>query len=137
MACPGIYGVHDIVIHNYGPDRYFATAHAEVERDGDRVTVHDQLEAAEAEIERTMPVQLSLHCDPYVSGDERLLVWRRRLENELARLDPHLKSYNLRLMERPPDGSTVLRFYLLIPGIYGWNEERIQKHLEAVLKKYD
>ncbi|MDD3116799.1 MAG: cation diffusion facilitator family transporter [Victivallaceae bacterium] len=62
--CPGISGVHDIIIHNYGPNQYYVTAHAELNCKDDLQTVHDTLEAAENTIALEMPVRLMLHCDP-------------------------------------------------------------------------
>ena len=56
--------MHDIIIHNYGPNQYYVTAHAELNCKDDLQTVHDTLEAAENAIALEMPVRLMLHCDP-------------------------------------------------------------------------
>ena len=67
-------------MHNYGPNQYFATAHAEVDIDTDIFAVHDLLEQAEAEIGKHMPVHLLLHCDPCNAADPEIRKWRRRAE---------------------------------------------------------
>lgn len=97
LACPGIRGVHDVIVHNYGPGTYFATAHAEVDRDGDLVTMHNILEAAELEIARTMPVRVILHCDPYATADPQTRLWRQRCETVVHDIDRHLVIYDLSL----------------------------------------
>ncbi|MGI5924794.1 MAG: cation diffusion facilitator family transporter [Lentisphaeria bacterium] len=97
LACPGIHGIHDVIVHNYGPGTYFATAHAEVDRDGDLVTMHNILEAAELEIARTMPVRVILHCDPYATADPQTRLWRQRCEDAVHDIDRHLVIYDLSL----------------------------------------
>ena len=80
LSCDGIKGVHDIIIHNYGPNQYFATAHAEVEPHGTLLSVHDMLEAAEEKVASRMPVRLLLHCDPCNLTDPHVNEWRKRLK---------------------------------------------------------
>ena len=65
LSVPGINGVHDIIIHNYGPSRYFASAHAEIDPNQSVVAAHDLMERAEAAVQAQMPVTLLLHCDPF------------------------------------------------------------------------
>ncbi len=127
LQCHGIRGVHDIIIHNYGPGMYFATAHAEVDCNGDLVTMHDVLEAAEVEIGRTMPVRLLLHCDPFDTSDPKVKVWRARCENAVSEFDPGFKLYDFRLDDsgKPP----ILSFHLLIPRNYGLSGDEITAEL--------
>ncbi|MBP5530617.1 MAG: cation transporter [Lentisphaeria bacterium] len=113
LRCEGIRGVHDVIMHNYGPNRYFATAHAEVAPGSDILTVHDLLEKAEAEIGQHMPVHLLLHCDPCDADNPELRLWQGRLENAVAEYNPRCKVYDLRL--RHEDGGGLLEFHLLLP----------------------
>lgn len=134
LKCRGIRGVHDIIMHNYGPNQYFATAHAEVGEQHDILAVHDLLERAEAEIGRYMPVHLLLHCDPCDADDPDLRMWQGRLENAAAELDPHYKIYDLRWKrdtEKP-----ALTFHLLVPQNCDIDEEGAAKRLGAALAKY-
>ncbi len=135
--CPGIRGVHDIILHCYGPNLYFATAHAEVDRDGDLVDVHDTLEAAEVEIGRTMPIRLILHCDPFEVADPVVKMWRARMENAVSAIDAKLKLYDFRL-EEPSDGRPRrLHFHLLIPRVYGYSQSELTHLLLEAMRKYD
>ena len=134
LKCEGIRGVHDIIMHNYGPNQYFATAHAEVGEQHDILAVHDLLERAEAEIGRHMPVHLLLHCDPCDADDPDLRIWQGRLENAAAELNPQYKIYDLRWKhdaEKP-----VLTFHLLVPQSCDINEAKATKRLGAALAKY-
>ncbi|MBO5959749.1 MAG: cation transporter, partial [Lentisphaeria bacterium] len=97
LACPGIDGVHDIMIHNYGENSYYVTAHAEISCDGDRYSAHDILENAEVVVAQSLPVHLLLHGDPYSKSNPEVIYWRSRMENEVAKFDSELKLYDFRL----------------------------------------
>ena len=135
LKCEGIRGVHDIIMHNYGPNQYFATAHAEVDPGSDILKVHDLLENAEAEIGKTMPVHLLLHCDPCDADDPELRLWQGRLENAVAEgYNPRCKVYDLRL--RRKDGRKTLEFHLLAPRGDETDGEALRKLLAEALSKY-
>ena len=134
LRCEGIRGVHDIIMHSYGPNRYFATAHAEVDPSSDILAVHDLLEGAEVEIGRYMPVHLLLHCDPYDAAEPELRLWQGRLENVVAEYDSRCKVYDLRL--RRADGAKTLDFHLLLPHDDAADDEELRGLLAAALTKY-
>ncbi len=135
LSCDGIKGVHDIILHNYGPGRYFATAHAEVSQDGSPLLIHDMLEAAEVEVGKTLPVQLLLHCDPYDTADPVAKEWRVRLEDEVVAFDSKLKVYDFRLVEDNPERE--LHFHMLFPHNYNLSHDEITNELTSRMRKYD
>ena len=167
LACAGIRGVHDVIVHNYGPSTYFASAHAEVDRDGDLVAMHNILEAAELEIARCMPVRVILHCDPYVTADPQTRLWRQRCEDAVRAIDRHFVVYDLNLdiaTKAPADDATangiaanstaangananaaatapgagpVLHFHLLIPRNYPLSQDAINAKLTEALQAHD
>ena len=134
LKCEGIKGIHDIIVHNYGPNQYFATAHAEVEMNSDLLSVHDMLESAEVEIGRKMPVHLLLHCDPFQESTQEIRTWRVRLENATARLEPHFKLYDFRLKKN--EEKLILTCHILIPQNYRMSNEEIHATLSAEMAKY-
>ena len=134
LQCEGITGVHDIIIHNYGPNQYFATAHAEVVQHNDLLSVHDMLESAEVEIGKNMPVQLLLHCDPYNPADQEGKIWRVKLENITADVEPAFKLYDFRM--KKSEGKTILSCHILIPRNYHLSEKDIFDKLESQIKKF-
>ncbi|MCI7643730.1 MAG: cation diffusion facilitator family transporter [Lentisphaeria bacterium] len=135
LACDGICGVHDIIIHNYGPNQYFATAHAEVNRNNQLTAAHDIMEAAEVKIAQTMPIRLLLHCDPYNTDDPVVIRWRSRMEEEVMKFDCKFKLYDFHLDKIPPCG--VLHFQLLIPRNYALDEDEIRRCLSEAMQVYD
>ncbi len=136
LNCPGICGVHDIIIHNYGPNMYFATAHAEVNREGELLAMHDILEDAEVEVAKQLPVKLVLHCDPYNTEDPKVKEWRARCENAVGEFDRKFKLYDFRLLE-PENKPREAHFHLLIPRSYIFSNEEIKEKLLEKIRVYD
>lgn len=134
LQCHGIKGVHDIIIHNYGPNQYFATAHAEVEMHDDILSVHDMLENAEVEIGKNLPIHLLLHCDPYNPTDPEVKEWRVRMEDVVAEFDPHFKVYDFRMKKE--EKKITLSYHVLIPRNYSLSYEEIHEKLSAEMKKF-
>ena len=136
LRCKDICGVHDIIVHSYGPDRYFATAHAEINPEkSDMVQIHDALEAAEVEIARHMPVRLLLHCDPFFSQDHELKRWRTLAEDLIGELDPQLKLYDFRLEQSQE--RILLNFQLLVPRKFFLGNEELIDRITAQLRVHD
>ncbi|MBQ9501915.1 MAG: cation transporter [Lentisphaeria bacterium] len=131
LQCRGIRGVHDIIMHNYGPNRYFATAHAEVNLDADILAVHDMLESAEVEIGKHMPVHLLLHCDPCSTSDPEVRAWQGKAENFIADLNPLYKVHDFRL--RRDETGICLDFHLLVPYGCPAEKDEIEKKLAGAL----
>ena len=136
LLTPGIDGVHDIIVHNYGENSYFVTAHAEIASEGDRASAHDILEQAEVRVAREHAVHLLLHGDPHDKNKPEIIYWRSRLENTLAGFDPEMKVYDFKL-EKNADGTVrTLDFHLLIPHRYKVSEEATKEKLLEKMRVY-
>ncbi len=133
LAQKGIHGVHDVIMHNYGPNLYFATAHAEVDHGGDLVSMHDILENAEVAVAQELPIRLTLHCDPFSNDDQLVKKWRVRLENAVGHFDPVFKVYDFWVDEK----QKTLHFHMLTPRTYSCSNEEICCTLTAMLAKFD
>ncbi|MBO7146436.1 MAG: cation transporter [Lentisphaeria bacterium] len=137
LTCPGIDGVHDIIIHNYGENSYYVTAHAEISCDGDRFSAHDILENAEVTVARKLPIHLLLHGDPYNDKNPEVILWRSRMENVVAHFNSEFKLYDFRLGKNADNTVGSLSFHLLIPHQYGMTESEIKESLTQQMAEYD
>lgn len=132
---PQIHGIHDIIIHSYGPNRYFATAHAEVEQSLSSLEVHNILEQAEIELAKQLPVTLVLHCDPFDIENQEVKKWRARVENIFGQADIRLKLYDFRI--ELMDNHTVLHFHLLIPRDYSVDKQHIYQMIGRRMREFN
>ena len=135
LECKGIYGVHDIMIHNYGPNQYYGTAHVEIAKHGSPMEVHNILESAEVAVAKELPVQLTLHGDPFLVEDPVAQEWRVKLEQTIHDFDPKFRVYDYLYQET--EGKRKLCFHLMIPRSYSISREQISSEILAEMKKLD
>ena len=136
LSMPGIDGIHDIIIHNYGENSYYVTAHAEISSTGDRLSAHDILENAEVEVAKKLPVHLLLHGDPYNKDNPEVIYWRSRMENCAADFDSELKIYDFRLIKDENGQVKALSFHLLVPHRYAYSEAELLERLQSRMQSY-
>lgn len=99
LSYDGILGVHDLIVHNYGEGRLFASAHAEVSSDGDFIAVHEMIDAAEQRAMRELHVFLVIHMDPIEINNEKVQTARRQTAEILHRIDPTLTMHDFRMVD--------------------------------------
>lgn len=116
LAREGILGVHDLVLHDYGPGRCFASAHAEVDAQGNILDIHEMIDDAEREIGQKMNMPICIHMDPIVTSDETANRVREQLHDFLTRMDSSLSMHDFRMV--PGDGHTNLIFDCVLPAGY-------------------
>lgn len=80
-----ITGTHDLIIHNYGPNKFIATVHAEVPQDISIVKIHEVIDRAEKEISEKLNVVLVVHMDPINTNDEEVTYARDEVENIITK----------------------------------------------------
>ena len=137
LECPGIDGVHDIMVHNYGENYYFVTAHAEISDKGDRLSAHDILENAEVAVGKNLSVELLLHGDPYDKSNPEVILWRSRVENIVSVLNQGLKVYDFKLEKSCSGKIENICFHLLQPHCCTMSAGEIENFLQTQMSKYD
>ena len=116
LARDGILGLHDLVLHDYGPGRCFASVHAEVDAAGDILEIHELIDDAEREVGQIMQMPICIHMDPIVTTDERVNCVREQMSHFLTTLDPALSMHDFRMV--PGEGHTNLIFDCVLPAGY-------------------
>ena len=82
----GIVGIHDLIVHNYGPGRMFASLHAEVPAEADILVSHDIIDNVERDLKEEMGILVSIHMDPIVTTDPALDVLREELKERIRKM---------------------------------------------------
>ena len=98
MAHPGIIGVHDLMIHNYGPGRLVLSLHAEVSWHEDMMRSHDLIDCVERELSRKYRAIACIHMDPVDSGNEEVEALKITVETILEDIDPRLTMHDFRVV---------------------------------------
>ena len=108
-----ILGIHDLMVHDYGPGQCFASVHAEMDMHEDPLMCHDILDDIERDAMRELRVHLVIHYDPIVTDDDELNHMRTLVQKELAAIDPQLSMHDFRMVRGPQH--TNLIFDLAVP----------------------
>ena len=111
---PQILGVHDFVMHDYGPGRGMASVHAEVSADANIVEIHEIIDRAEREISQAFKMPICIHMDPVVTGDAETDEAQRQMAAFLAQMTPPLKLHDFRRV--PGEKQINLIFDVLLPA---------------------
>lgn len=131
-------GVHDLVVHNYGPSRCFASMHVEVDGNGNIFKLHDVIDNIERDIQKKYGVQCSIHLDPIQTDDEAVNIVKIQIEAIISAIDNRLSVHDFRMV--PGDTHTNLIFDLFIPFEIKMPEkelkELIDKQLDKISHKY-
>lgn len=113
MSYDGVIGVHDLIIHDYGPGRLFASAHAEVPADIDILASHDTIDLIERDIGREFNMLISIHLDPVITNDERINALKQQAQEVVKSIDPAFSIHDFRVVDGPTH--TNLIFDTVVP----------------------
>ena len=130
MAHPAILGVHDMMLHNYGPNKFFASAHVEVDSSKDIFETHDHIDNIEREVKENMNIDLVLHMDPVKVNDPETELYRAKVVEAIHQIDPKWGFHDFRIVSGPTHVNLV--FDLVIP----FEEKYTQEEIEAMLLKH-
>lgn len=138
MAHPAILGVHDMILHNYGPNKIFASAHVEVDSSKDIFETHDHIDNIEREVKENMNIDLVLHMDPVKVNDPETELYREKVVEAIHQIDPKWGFHDFRIVSGPTHVNLV--FDLVIPFEEKYSQEEIEdmllKHIQSDKKIY-
>ena len=138
MAHPAILGVHDMMLHNYGPNKIFASAHVEVDSSKDIFETHDHIDNIECEVKENMNIDLVLHMDPVKVNDPETELYRAKVVKAIHQIDPKWGFHDFRIVSGPTHVNLV--FDLVIPFEEKYSQEEIEdmllKHIQSDKKIY-
>ncbi len=98
---PGILGVHDLMVHNYGPGKIFASIHIEVDADGDLMKSHDMIDNIERIVKESLHIQFVAHMDPIRTSDPLIMKMRAVIADALLPLDGVEDIHDFRIVTGP------------------------------------
>ncbi len=130
-----VVGVHDMIIHDYGPQRRFASAHAEVPADADMMECHDVIDLIERDIYNEFGLLISIHMDPIIVNDERINELRRMTNSIAKEICEEMSIHDFRVVDGP--SHTNLIFDLIVPHKYELSNQEICKLIDEKLSKID
>ncbi len=132
---PELLGIHDMVVHNYGPNNTVASFHAEVDGNANVFETHDVIDTVERRLWEDLKVRATVHMDPIVTDDERVTALREEAAKAVCRIDGRLTIHDFRFVEGPTH--TNLIFDVCAPFELNLKDDDLRARVEAEIKTID
>lgn len=133
MTHEEVIGIHDLIVHNYGPGRVLISLHAEVPADGDILSLHDVIDTIEHELRNTLNCHAVIHMDPVLVGDERTEHLKELVKGYLAEIDGSLTMHDFRIVTGPTH--TNLIFDVVTPYDFPLPDAELIALIQEKVKK--
>lgn len=135
LSYPGVLGVHDLMVHDYGPGRQFASVHVEMSAREDPLVSHDLIDNIENDFLKNEKLHLVVHYDPVVTDDPRLPVMRKLVSSIVKEIHPQMTVHDLRIVPGTTHVNVV--FDCVVPYGFEMDEGEIRKQIQdGVSKEY-
>ncbi len=133
LSYPGVLGMHDLIVHDYGPCRKFASVHVEMSAEDDVIETHDVIDNIERDLLEETGLHLIVHFDPVVTNDKNTQNLRKLIENVVTQIDESLTIHDLRVVQ----GSTHtnLVFDCVAPYELKISDSKLKEMIEDMVKK--
>lgn len=130
-----VLGIHDLLVHDYGPGRCYASVHVELSAEEDALVCHDIIDAIECDALETLNVHLVIHYDPVLENDEEWTKMRQMTETIVKQLDTSYSIHDFRLVRGA--SQTKLVFDLAMPYCATMDTKAVKQYIDAQLKERD
>ena len=135
LSYPGIIGMHDLAVHNYGVGRCFASAHCQVDAKNDILVSHDLIDNIERDFSRDLGIHMVIHLDPVIVGDARTDALHCKVQSLVTALYPTVTIHDFRVIWGVTHSNIV--FDAAVPFAVKDSDAVITQKLEAEIQKLD
>lgn len=135
LAYPDITGVHDLVVHDYGPGRRMASLHAEVPSSGDLMALHDIVDAAERELKAKFRLQATIHMDPIATDDAQINATRDAVAALVKEINSGMSIHDFRMTNGPHHRNLI--FDVAVPFHVKHPDDEIKARIARAVRELD
>lgn len=133
MSFKEFIGIHDLIVHNYGPGRQFASVHVEVSQDSDIVKCHEQIDLCEKLVGEQLDLSLVIHMDPIDNNNETVTETREKMANAIKVINEELTLHDFR-MTPLSEKRTNLIFDVVVPSSIKLTEKELDEKIKNLAK---
>ncbi|MBQ0013752.1 MAG: cation transporter [Oscillospiraceae bacterium] len=126
-----VVGIHDFIVHDYGPGRLFVSLHAEVPGDVDIFELHDEIDNAEFELRDVIGCEPTIHMDPIDVNNEHLAELKEAVAKIIKEYDEVLSFHDFRMV--PGETHTNLIFDVVVPAKYKKSNSQVNEELKEII----
>lgn len=126
-----IIGIHDLIVHDYGPGRLIISLHGEVSGNGDIYEIHDAIDRIEKELDEKLGCQSCLHMDPIATDDKLVEYMRTTLDANIQSIDARITIHDFRIVKGPTH--TNLIFDAVVPFDLPWDDDEAKERIDQLV----
>lgn len=130
-----IHGIHDMIIHDYGPSRTIVSLHAEIPSDINLIEAHEIIDEAEERIKRKFDCDISIHLDPIVLNDEFHNEVKEKVQGIIKEISPDLEFHDFRVIRKVVQ--TKIVFDVEIPFTFEMSDDEVVREIKSKIKDID
>ena len=130
-----VKGIHDLIVHDYGPGRTMISLHAEVSADADLLETHDMIDNIEKELRSRLHCDAVIHLDPIVTDDEVVNTVREKVAALVKCVDTRLTIHDFRMVTGPTHTNVI--FDVVVPFELKKSEDEIREAMETIVRSID
>lgn len=135
LSHPEIIGIHDLIVHDYGPGRRILSLHAEVPASGDILALHDVVDSAERELASELGCLATIHMDPVVSDDGLTAETRERVAAIVRLIDPGITIHDFRMVPGPTHTNVI--FDAVVPYGCPLSDQEVARRVQEGVRALD
>ena len=135
LSSPVVQGIHDLIVHDYGPGRVMISLHAEVPAHGDIMALHDEIDNIEQRLRHELGCAATIHMDPIVTDDQLTAETRRRVAELVRGIDEHITIHDFRMVTGPTHTNVI--FDAVVPFGFRMSDREAEEAIKAAVRQMD
>ncbi len=135
MANKTVCGIHDLVVHDYGPGRVMISLHAEVPAHGDILALHDEIDNVEKELHDKLGCEAVIHMDPIVTDDETVNAAHQKISSLVRGIDEHISIHDFRMVTGPTHTNVI--FDAVVPYGCAMSDREAEEKIKQAVHELD
>ena len=135
LSYDDVIGIHDLIVHNYGPGKLICSLHAEVDSRREMLEVHDTIDLIEKQLYEKLNIMASIHMDPIEVDNPLVNHYKEMVGDIIKEIDPLLSFHDFRIVTGPTH--TNLIFDLVIPHEYQNSTKELKNKIDTKIKLKD
>ena len=133
MSYEGVIGIHDLIVHNYGPGRMLISLHAEVPSDGDILAMHDMIDLIEHQLQDSLHCSAVIHMDPICVNDEETNHLKILTAGYLSQIDTHITMHDFRIVKGPTHTNII--FDVVVPYGFQMSDNQLRPAITERIRR--
>ena len=135
MAHEVVIGIHDLVVHDYGPGRCMISLHAEVSSASDLLEIHDAIDNIEKELREALSCEAVIHMDPVVTDDGITGQTREKVAALVHCIDDEISIHDFRMVSGATHTNVI--FDAVVPFGFRLKDEEVRRKIEMAVRTLD